>query len=145
MALTNNNLFSESYNTIKAFLNGISGLDPRGRYKANWIHASMPNINQKGFDGYPFIVLKVDISDGDKSFNSAISTKTFRMMFSVYSDDPSQVDTISDNIVGGLKDVTKLTDFSVKDISSSPIAWDLDLNGKKISYRDIGVVARKRI
>ena len=145
MALTNNNLFSESYNTIKAFLNGISGLDPRGRYKANWIHASMPNINQKGFDGYPFIVLKINVGEENKSFNSAISDKVFRIEFDVYSDDPSQVDTISDSIVGGLKDVTKLTDFSVKDISSSPINWNIDFNGKKISFRIINVIGRSRI
>lgn len=143
--ITNNNLFSESYNAVKTFLNEISGLDPRGRYKANFIHASMPNINQKGFDGYPFIILKTDVAESKKSFDSAISEKLFRISLGIYSDDPSQVDTMSDAIVGGIKDVSKLTAFSCKEISSSPMTWDLDLNGKKISFRTIGIIARSRI
>jgi len=145
MTITNENLFSESYNSVKSFLNGINGLDPRNRFKANWIHASMPNINQKGFDGYPFIVLKIDVSEERKAFDSSTSDKVFRAILGVYSDDPSQVDTISDSIVGGIKNTTNLTDFQVKEISSSPMAWNLDEHGKKISFRNIGIIARSRI
>ena len=141
MNLTNENLFSQSYTNIKNFLNGISGLDPRSRFKANWIHASMPNVNKKGFDGYPFIVLTVNVSEEKKSFDSSISEKIFRCLIAVYSDDPGQVDAISDLIRSNLNDI----DFQVKELSNSPMAWNLDLNGKKISFRNIGIMGRSRI
>ena len=145
MIITNNNLFSESYNSIKVFLQSISNLDPRNRFKGNYIHASMPNINQKGFDGYPFIILKVDVSEERKAFDSAISDKVFRVQLGIYSDDPSQVDSISDSIVGNLKDTSNLTAFSVKELSSSPMAWNMDEHGKKISFRNLGAIMRSRI
>ena len=143
MTLTNDNLFSEPYNQIKSFLEGINSLDPRNRYKANWIHASLPNINQKGFDGYPFIVLKVDVNEEENSVDNSVSIKVFRIMIGVYSDDASQVDTISDAIYSNLK--SSLTEFKNKGLSSSPISWDLDMSGKKISFRNIGIIARRRL
>lgn len=143
MAITNSNLFSESYSSVKTFLKNISGIDPRGRYKANFIHPSIPNINEKGFDGYPFIVLKVDISEDKKSFDNATSEKTFRIMIFIYSDDASQVDTISDLVISNFK--SNLTDFHAKEISSSPIAWNIDEHGKKISFRNLGILCRSRI
>ena len=145
MTITNANIFSQAYNSTKDFLNGISGLDSRNRFKANYIHASLPNINQKGFDGYPFIVVRVDASEENKSFDSSTSTKVFRMIIGIYSDDPSQVDSMSDKIMSNLKDETQLTDFKAKELSSSPMAWDLDLKGKKISFRNIGIIARLRV
>ncbi|MBE3092803.1 MAG: hypothetical protein IMZ51_03995 [Chloroflexi bacterium] len=141
--ITNDNLFSASYNSVKTFLKNISGLDPRGRYKANWIHSSIPNINEKGFDGYPFIVLKVDVAEDNKSFDVVTSQKVFRVMISIYSDDSSHVDTISDSVVSNFK--SNLSDFHSKEISSSPMAWNMDEHGKKISFRNIGIIARSRI
>ena len=144
MAITNATLFSNSYNAIKTFLNGISGLDPRNRYKTNWIHPSRPNINKKGFDGYPFIILKSEVLEKRKTFDNN-SEKVFRVTIEVYSDDASQVDTISDNIISNFQDETKLTDFSSREHTSSPIAYTLDLNGKKITYRMIGLIFRSKI
>lgn len=145
MTLSNSNIFSESFTLLKSFLNGISGLDPRGRYKANFIHASMPNINSKGFDGYPFIIIKSDPSDENKSFDPAVSEKVFRILIKIYSDEATEVDSISDKIFSNLKDETKLTDFKAKEMSTSPIDWDLDMNGKKIIFRSIGLIMRCRI
>lgn len=145
ITITNDNLFSESYSSVKSFLNAISGLDPKSRYKANWIHASMPNINQKGFDGYPFIILKVDVGEEEKAFNSVISDKVFRIQMSIYSDDSSQVDSVCDKIISGVKDTSKLTNFQAKDVNTSTMNWNLDLNGKKILFRMINLIARSRI
>ena len=143
--ISNDNLYSATFSEIKAFLDGISGLDPRGRYKANWIHSSMPHINQKGFDGYPFIVLKIDVNEDNNSIDNSVSTKTFRILLSIYSDDPSVVDTIAESIYNSLKSKSNLTELKNKNLSSSPLNWDLDLNGKKISYRNIGIIGNKRI
>lgn len=140
MTITNTNLFSESYNAVNTFLKTIS--DPRSRFKANWIHASMPNTNSKGFDGYPFMVIKLDVNEDNKSFDNSTSQKIFRVLVSVYSDDASQVDTIADSIFSSFKSVT---DFQGREMSSSPMAWNLDLNGKKISYRNLGFIMRNRI
>ncbi len=141
--ITNADLFTSSYNSIKSFLNGISNLDPRNRFKANWIHSSMPNINDKGFDGYPFLVLKVDVREQNKSFDNSTSEKVFRVMISVYSKDITDVDLISDKIVETFK--TSITDFFAKEISTSPIAWNLDDHGQKINFRNLGFIMRNRI
>lgn len=145
MVITNSNLFSQSFTLIESFLNGISGLDPRHRFKPKWIYSSMPNINSKGFDGYPLIVVKVDPSDEDKSFNPEVSEKVFRILLTVYSNEASDIDSISDKIFSNLKDETKLTDFPGKEMSTSPINWDLDMNGKKILFRSVGLILKSRI
>jgi len=143
MTITNSTLFSGSYDSLKTFLNGISGLDPRNRYKANWIHSSIPNINDKGFDGYPFIVLTVGVGEEEKAFDNSTSTKVFRVMISIYSKEGTEVDTISNKICDAFK--TSLNDFSAKELSSSPISWNLDLAGQKIYFRNIGFLMKERI
>ena len=140
--ITNADLFTSSYDSIKSFLNGISNLDPRNRFKANWIHASMPNINDKGFDGYPFLVLKVGVGEQNKSFDNSTSEKVFRVIISVYSKEITDIDFISDKIVEAFKTIT---DFSAKEISTSPIAWNLDDHGQKVSFRNLGFIMRNRI
>jgi hypothetical protein len=145
MAITNETLFTNSYSAVKSFLNGISGLDPRGRFKANWIHSSMPNINEKGFDGYPFIILTMNIGENKPSFDVRISQKIFRVLISIYSSESTDIDNISDTLFENLKDETKLTDFQIINLESSPFSWDLDRNGKKILFRNINIVARSRI
>lgn len=145
MALSNSNLLAESYSVVETFLEGITGLDPRGRHQANWIHASMPNVNAKGFDGYPFIVLRINVSESNKSMNVQISEKTFRCLLSVYSEDASQLDAICDKIYNASTDETKLTDFQAKEMSSSEISYNLDEHGKKILFRNIGFIFRSRI
>ena len=141
MAITNANILTESYNSIKTFLkNNVT--DPRGRFKANWIHPSLPNINNKGFDGYPFMVLRIEASEDNKSFDNSTSQKIFRVIIGVYSDDASQVDTISDSIFNTFK---TNRDFGSRELSSSPMAWNMDENGKKISFRNLGIICRSRI
>jgi len=143
MALTNSNLFSESFNIVETFLkNNIT--DPRNRYKKHWIHASMPNINAKGFNGYPFIVLRIDINEENKSFDVDTSNKVFRILLQIYSDEATEVDSISNQIFSLFKDDTKLS-FQAKEVSSSPINYDFDMNGKKIIFRNLGIIARSRI
>ncbi len=145
MVISNANIFSESFRLLENFLKDISGLDPRNRYKAKWIYSSFPEINSKGFNGYPMIVLRVDPADGNPSHDRTISEKTFRVLISVYSNEASDVDSIADKIFDNLKDETKLTDFKAKELSNSPIDWDLDVKGKKIIFRNIGMILKVRI
>ncbi|MHA1876683.1 MAG: hypothetical protein ACTSUC_09605 [Promethearchaeota archaeon] len=145
MTLTNANIFSSSYAEIKSFLEGISGLDPKGRDRVNWIHSSMPNVNASGFAGYPFIILRVDVSEEEKSFNPNISNKIFRVLLQIYSNESTDIDSISDKIHDNFRDETKLVDFEAREISSSPFQYDLDLNGKKIVFRNIGLILKSRI
>lgn len=142
--ITNSNLHTQAYSDIKSFLDSLN-LDPRHRLKPNWIHASMPNINSKGFDGYPFIVLKVMIGENNKSMDVSISQKTFRAVLMIYSDDASDIDAISDLIYSGIKDEANLTSFGSKEMSSSEINYSMDEHGKKILYRTIGLILRGRI
>jgi len=144
MAITNSTLFSGSFNAVETFLkDNIS--DPRSRYKKHWIHSSMPNVNSKGFNGYPFIVIRIDVGEENKSFDVSTSNKVFRILLSVYSDEATEVDSVSDEILSLFKDETKLTDFKAREVSTSPINYDFDINGKKIIFRNIGIIARSRI
>lgn len=144
MAITNENLFSESYNAVETFLKD-NLTDPRNRYKTNWIHASMPHPNSKGFAGYPFIILAINVREDKKSFDNDKSQKTFTAKISVYSDQPTDIESVSDKIGKLFRDESKLTDFNSRDIDNSPISWTLDQNGKKVLFRDINLTLRSRI
>jgi len=145
MALTKSNIFSESYNIVKTFLEGISGLDPRNRMKPNWIHSSMPNVSARGFEGYPFIVISLDVNEENKSFDVDTSEKIFRVLIKVYSDEQTEVDTIADLVHNNFKDQTKMNEFQAREMSSSPFEWTMDQNGKKITFRTLGFIMRRRI
>ena len=67
------------------------------------------------------------------------------MLITIYSNEASHVDLISDKIFSNIKDETKLTDFKGKEMSTSPINWDMDMNGKKVVLRSIGLIFRSRI
>jgi hypothetical protein len=105
----------------------------------------MPAINSKGFEGYPFIVIKIDINEENKSFDNSTSQKIFKILLGIYSTESTDVDTISDEIFSNLKTETKLTDFSARELSSSPMNYLLDQNGKKVLYRNIGGILKSRI
>jgi len=144
MALTNSNVFAESYSIVKTFLEAISGIDPRKRFKANWVHASMPNVNSKGFNGYPFVVVQTSISENSKTFDST-SEKEFNVLITIYSDQATEIDTMADLIHSNFKDETKLTEFKAREIASSEFNWNMDQNGRKIHNRAVGFIMRVRI
>ena len=141
--MDNETIFTTPFNRIKDFLiNNIT--DPRRRFKSNWVHSSMPLINDKGFSGFPFIVLKVDVDEGNLSHDRDTSQKTFNAMITIYSTDGVEVDTLSDSIFSQFKDDTKLN-FSSKVMGRSDINWFLDNKGKKVIYRNIGLICRERL
>ena len=144
MTISQSNLFSGPFNAIKTFLTD-NITDPAGRYKQNIVHASRPHINSKGFSGYPYFILTVDVSEETISHDGVTSNKIFRAVIDVVSDQSVEVDTVSDEIMSKLKDETLLTDFKARDLSASPFTWDLDDKGKKIHTRSIGFRGRTRI
>ncbi len=144
--INQNNLFSEPFDIVKNFLkNNIT--DPRNRFKADWLRSSMPLVTNKGFPGYPFIIIRNDVGeDGNaSSMDTETSNKIFRIQLRVMSDQASDIDSISDEIIGKFKDEDKLTEFGGKELSSSPIDWDMDANGKKVLFRNIGLIFQERI
>lgn len=144
--INQNNLFSESYNVVKNFLqNNVT--DPRARFKVDWLRASMPLVTDKGSPGYPFIIIRVDVGENPNasSMDAETSNKIFRVQLRVMSDQASDIDSISDQIAGKFKDEDKMTEFGGKELSSSPIDWDLDMNGKKVLFRNIGFIMEERI
>jgi len=145
MVITNSNIFSESFTVLKSFLQEISELDPRNRYKTNFIHSSMPNTNSKGFNGYPFIIIRMDMGENNQSFDRDTSEKVYEILIQIYSDEATEVDSIADKIFSNFKDETKLTDFKAREISSSPLNWNMDMNGKKILFRNMGFIMKTRI
>lgn len=146
MTLTSSNIFSDAYSQIKAFIDTNID-DPKNRYKKQWVHPAEPNITSQRFDGYPFIVVNVDVSEDMKSFDRSTSNKTFRILLSVYSDEATQVDSVSDEIISKFKDETitdSMADFKSIEVASSPFVMFV-LGGKKIYRREIGMMGVKRI
>ena len=141
--ITNANLYSESYNVVETFLKTIT--DPKKRYKVNWIHASMPEINSAKFEGYPFMVLQIDMFEDNYMFDTSKSQKNFRAKITVYSDQPTDIETICDSIAEKIKIRTNLTDLQSRTLSSSPISWTLDMKGKKVLFRELNLEFKKRI
>jgi len=144
MALTNANLYSQSFDIVESFLKDNLS-DPKDRYKANWIHASFPNINSKGFEGYPFITLKINLFEDNPVFDRDKTQKNFRAIITIYSDQPTEIETISDDIAELFRDRTKLIDFKARELTSSPISWTLDQKGKKVLFREINIDLKVRI
>ena len=142
MAITNKNIFSESYNSVETFLKTIT--DPKARYKVNFIHPSMPNINAASFEGYPFMTLKMNTVEDNKSFDNA-TQKIFMVMIMVYSDQATEIEEICDEISEDFRTETNLTEFESKDLNASPIDWTLDQKGKKVLFRELRLEMKKRI
>jgi|18_taG_2_1085343.scaffolds.fasta_scaffold04836_4 hypothetical protein len=141
MAITNSNIFTEPYSVMESFIkNNVT--DPRRRYKKKWIYPSMPRMAGKGFDGFPFVVLSLSDSEENKTFDSSKSEKIFNILMSIYSDQASEVDTISNSIYANK---ASLTDFYSTTLGSSNFNWNLNDEGKKVHWRDVGIIARKRI
>ena len=146
MAIENNNLFSESFAQLKAFLN-TNITDPRHRFKKQWIHASEPNLTDKGFDGYPFMVISMDVGEENHSLERNTSQKTFRATLSAYSEDPDELDTLCDEILQKFRDRTltdSLSDFRSIEVATSPFVFRV-IGGKKIMIRNMGIIGRKRL
>ena len=143
MAITNTTLFSASFDAVEAFLKD-NLTDPRNRYKVNWIHASMPDINAQSFSGYPFITLQINLFEDMPSFGSA-KRKNFRAIIIIYSNEPTDIESVCDDIAELFRDETKLTDFKARELSSSPINWTLDMKGKKVLFRELNLDLRIRI
>jgi len=144
--ITNSNLFSESFSTLKNFIN-TNIVDPKHRYKKQWIHSSLPDITNRSFDGFPFITIDVDVSEQEKSFDRTISNKIFKAVIGIYSDQSTDVDSISDEMLSKFKDETltkNLNEFKSIEVASSPFDFDL-IGGKKISRRLIGFIGVKKI
>jgi len=142
MTITNSDLFSASYDEVEKFLKTIS--DPKNRYKANFIHASMPKINAASFEGYPFIILKINVDETNHSFDTSISQKNFRAFITIYSDQPTDIEKICDDIFSTLRTDTNLT-FGIKKMEASPINWTLDQKGKKVLFREVQLSLINRI
>ena len=142
MAINNTNLFSESYNSVETFLKTIT--DPKTRFKVNWIHASMPNVNGASFEGYPFMTLKMNTVEDSKSFDNT-TQKTFLASIIVYSDQATDIEEVCDEISETFRTETNLTEFGSRSLEASPIDWTLDQKGKKVLFRELRLEFKKRI
>jgi len=147
MAITTSNLHTESFNIIKNFISD-NLTDPRYRFKKNWVHTGIPDINSKGFDGYPFWVIQINLNEEEKSFDRSTSQKVFRALCTVYSKEATEVDTLADEFLSKFKDETltnSLSEFKSIEVESSEFTTNQDFNGQKIYSRAIGIIGRKRL
>ena len=113
MAIGNDNLWSGTYSTVKAFLEAQL-TDPRRRYKSNWVHPGPVNISAKGFNGFPFVILQCDYADERLSLNIVTTNKEATIYMDIVSDDASEVDTWADELYNSLKTESNLTEIKAK-------------------------------
>jgi len=99
MVINNTNLYSETFNVIKNFIK-TQITDPRNRSKGNWVHDSMPLVTDKGFEGYPFVIIRSDVADdgATRGKDGQTVNETFRIQLRVMSDQGKEIDSISDQI-----------------------------------------------
>lgn len=137
--ITQENLFSEPFNLIKEFIRENIN-DPRKRFKKQWVHASFPNVASQSFNGYPFIVLSINLNEKNPSFDQT-HIKEYRILFSIYSDENTEVDNIADEIMSKIRN---LTNIQVITLASSNYTYNV-IEGKKIINRQIGLIGKVRI
>ncbi len=140
--VTKSNQYSKGYNAVKTVIESYVS-DPTNIYKRKWIYASMPYINNN--IKFPLIVINSpDATEEARDFDTN-KGKNYRWLITVVSDDESEVDNVSGEIVAALENNEKdLNDngFYNPEINSSPFNMDADENGKKIYSRPIGMIAR---
>jgi hypothetical protein len=136
--ITKEKVYSESYKEVKTFLDSLT--DPRNRFKKRWVHASMPNITENGFDGYPFIVLEENISHSEVFDFSRNANVGFRVFLTIYSEEPTHMDTISDELYSRYQEMPLKT----LRITESPIG-PLVVNGRKVYRRAFALLGRLRL
>jgi hypothetical protein len=141
--LNNEEIFSEPFNIVKSFLEGLK--DPRNRFKQRWVYDSRPLVDSREFSGFPFMVLKVDVTENKKSHDVVTSEKQFDAVIHVEARDGSQIDNISNQIFSKFKDEDELGGLDERRISSSPLVWFEDLDGKKTLRRTIVLRFRSRV
>jgi ABC-type Fe3+ transport system substrate-binding protein len=140
------NIYTEGYRLIKEFLNNNLS-DPRNRFKKNWIHASSPDVTSKTFDGYPFVTIKLDISNRKNSLQIKTSEDFLRIQVVIYSDEPTELDNLSNELFEKLNDKTltyNLNEFKSKSIAGSDMAVTI-VNSKKIFSRVFNITAKLRL
>lgn len=146
MTLATNNLYSESFTILKNFIN-TNLTDPRHRFKKQWVHASLPDLTNKGFDGYPFVVITVGVSETKNAFDINVSNKIFRIILSIYSDEATDVDTLADQLISIFRTQTltdNLNEFKAKILTASPLTTSI-IGGRKIYSRNVNFTGKKRL
>jgi len=142
MAISKTNLFEESFNLIKTFIeNHIP--DPKNIYKRKWIYSSMPDITSNSFSGFPFLIItSTDVSQESRDFNTGRGN-VYRCLITVWSNEESEVDELSSDIYNILiSNEDELNGLNHPEVSSSPFNMVLDQNGKKLYNRPIGIIAK---
>jgi len=144
MAIGNDNLWSGAWSALESFIT-TNVTDPRGRYKETWVHAGYPNINAKGYNGFPFIVLRVEFSEDKPAIDLVTTKKIGLITFEVVSNSSVEVDSISDQLYYQIKQEGNLEEFKVKSLDASPTDFALDENSKKVYNRVLGMMGVFRI
>jgi hypothetical protein len=143
LAIGNDNLWSGTYSTVKAFLEA-NLTDPRNRFKDNWVHPGEVNISAKGFNGFPFIILRCDYSDDALSLDISTTNKLAVVTFEIISDTASEVDDWADQIYNDIRTEGNLEEIKAKRVQTTSIERAVDENGKKVYRRTVTLAGRFR-
>ena len=144
MVINNTNLYSETFKIIKNFIK-TQITDPRNRSKGNWVHDSMPLITDKGFEGYPFVIIRNDVSDDGSTRGKDGQTvnETFRIQLRVMSDQGTEIDSISDQIAQKFREGPSLVNppvihYHMNDNDANKIVLDAvgNNNGTSVNNTD---------
>lgn len=147
--ITGNTLYQNAWQSLKDLLKD-NLVDPKNRFKAEWILSRIPQTSKNGFVGYPFITISpVNMVPSNRSLNRNTAEFTFSTIISVYTDDNAvQLDELSTQIYRILT-ATQATNYANKvfqpDVSGGSPA-SITLDGKpNIRVRPIGIVFKTRL
>ena len=146
MAITIQNLFSESRELIKTIINS-NVIDPKTGYsdsKRRWIYREFPDTTSRDFEGYPVIVIKSPELDSDdpQDLGGCLTDGSLNISIELYvefNDTDARIDAMSNEVYATLRTMANRNkllsnNFDLGNITASPFD-NQDEDGKRLSTR----------
>lgn len=146
MAVTIQNLFSESRELLKDLINSTV-IDPKKgsvNSKRRWIYREFPDTTSADFQGYPIIVIKSPELESDEiqDLQGCLSNGDLNISIEIYvefNDKDARVDEISNGVFAALRTKAKRDDLlgnnlDLGNITASPFDFQTEA-GKQLSTR----------
>ena len=146
MAITIQNLFSESRELLKTIINA-DVTDPKTGYsnsRRRWIYREFPDTTSRDFEGYPIIVIKSPElnSDEQQDLQGCLTDSDLNISIELYvefNDVNARIDTLSNEVFAALRNKVHRksllkNNLDLGNLTASPFD-NQDEAGKRLSTR----------
>lgn len=149
MAITIQNLFSESREILKNLINS-NVIDPDKGYtnsRRRWIYREFPDTTSNDFAGYPIIVIKSPETDDEyQDLQFCLSNSDLEFSIELYvefNDENARIDSLSNSVYKVLRNFSNMNSLAKKNLHLQNIqAGPFDNQeeaGKKLSTRSFTI------